>query len=289
MRLPRTLSLAACALAVSGCAQNTATLGDATSRPKMVVVSDFVVASEITATDNGFNMRLERAGGNYPILERRQRALARVNDEIVAVIIADVTAADLEARPGNAQSLAFGDYAVLVTGRLRPPEHKALNQVGFGPGRGNAVAEMTLMRYSGGGRVPITDFTTDIAAGRKIPAGNAQAIAARNQAIAAALVVENALPEKLSPDVEAQARALGRAIAQKIVATIKERDWIPKPEGAEAAPRSEQQMRLPEARLEPKPAAATPTPKKPQGDPLAPEDEEPPDTGPLPGQSADNE
>ena len=72
----------------------------------------------MTATDNGFNTRLERRGGNYPILERRQRTLARVNDEIVATIVADLRAAGIEAQPGSEASLGFGDNAVLVSGRL---------------------------------------------------------------------------------------------------------------------------------------------------------------------------
>ena len=35
-------------------------------RPKVVVVADFIAASEVTATDNGFNTRLERRVGSYP-------------------------------------------------------------------------------------------------------------------------------------------------------------------------------------------------------------------------------
>ena len=117
--------------------------------------------------------------------------------------------------PATNPTLSFGDDAVLVSGRLHPPEHKPAAQIGFGPGRGNVVAEMTLTRYAGGGKVPLLSFATDVQAGRKISAGNAQAVAARNTAIAATLAAENALPERLSPDVEAQARALGRAIAAK--------------------------------------------------------------------------
>ena len=107
---------------MSGCAENGAQVGlfaSPTARPKTVIVADFVAASEVTATDNGFNTRLERRGGNYPILERRQRTLARVNDEIVATVVADLRAAGLEARPGGESTLSFGDNAVLVSGRLR--------------------------------------------------------------------------------------------------------------------------------------------------------------------------
>ncbi len=283
---------AAIALALAGCAQNQGNLfasaGGSSAKPKTVLVADFVAASEVTATDNGFNTRLERKG-NYPILERRQRTLARVNDEIVATTIADLRAAGLEAQPGNETNMGLGDDALLVTGRLEPPDKKRATQVGFGPGRGNVVADMTVTRASVGSRVPVTTFAVDVQSGRKIPAGNKQAITARDSAIAATLVTENALPERLSPDVEAQARALGRAIAEKIVAYAKEHDWLSMPQVADAtpaaAPGGEQRVRLPDAKPAPKVAAAKPqVPKaaKPatakRKDPLAPEDEEPPDT-----------
>jgi len=268
----------------------------ADSRPKSVLVSDFVAASEVTATDNGFNTRLERSGGNYPILERRQRTLARVNDEIVAIVVADLRAAGLAAQPGNETSLGFGDDALLVSGRLHPTEHKPGSQIGFGPGRGHVLANMTLTRVSAARRVKLTDFTTDVQSGRKIPPGNKEAVTARNATIAEVLKIENALPERLSPNVEAQARALGRAIAEKIVAYAKQHDWMAKPEVAEApAAGSEEHVRIPEARPPEKPApvkrtssaaakpaaAAKPNPRRVD----APEDEEPPDTGAPPNQT----
>jgi hypothetical protein len=278
------MPLLACAvvLVVSGCAQSSNTPGSlfasAPSRPKSVVISDFIAAAEVTATDNDFNTRLERRG-NYPILERRQRTIARVNDEIVATIIADLRAAGLEAHPGNESTLGYGDDALLVTGRLRPPERKGPGQVGFGPGRGNVAADMTVTRASAGKREQLLTFATDVQSGRKIPPGNAASVAARNQDVAAALAAQNALPERLSSDVEAQARALGRAIAEKVVALAKERDWLPAPQVAQAAPETEQRMRVPEARPVQKPAAK-PSAQKPAASqrPEAPEDEEPPDT-----------
>jgi hypothetical protein len=247
-----------------------------------VVVSDFIAAAEVTATDNDFNTRLERRD-NYPILERRQRTLARVNDEIVAAIIADLRAAGLEAHPGNESSLGYGDDALVVAGRLRPPERKGPGQVGFGPSRGNVAADMTLTRASAGKREQVLTFATDVQSGRKIPAGNAASAAARNQEIATALAAQNALPEKLSPDVEAQARALGRAIAEKVVALAKERDWLPAPQIAQAAPPAAEPVRPPDAKAAAKPVAAARSTAakpaaKPSARPEAPEEEEPPDT-----------
>jgi len=295
MKFPRPLLLFACAIAlvVSGCAQTGTQSGlftSAPSRPKSVLVSDFAAASEVTATDNDFNTRLERKG-NYPILERRQRTIARVNDEIVATVVAEVRAAGLDAQPGNETTLGFGGDALVVSGSLRPPERKPATQVGFGPGRGNVIADMTVTRASAGRREQLFTFAADLQGGRKAPAGNAKSNAKsnaeRNQVIAEVLATENALPEKLSPEVEAQARSLGRTIAERVIAYAKEHDWLEKPAAAET-PGSEQNVRLPDARPPEKPTAASkpaaPKPAKPSAQKPspnrvdAPEDEEPPDT-----------
>ena len=142
-------------------------------------------------------------------------------------------------------------------------------------------------------------FSADVQAGRKPPAGNAQAVAARNTAIAAALAAENALPEKLSPDVEAQARRLGRAIAAKIVAYGKEHDWLEKPEdrradgaGSAATKRRQLETGAAEAAAEARAQAGRDEAcgcveigGEEAEDPLAPEDEEPPDTN-VPDQAS---
>jgi hypothetical protein len=280
------LILALLAMLAAGCAPN-GTQGNLfasaapSTHPKSAIVTDFVAAPEITATDNGFNTRLESKGGNYPILERRQRTLARVNDEIVATIVADLRAAGIEAQPGNETSLGFNDDALVVTGRLQPPEHKAANQVGFGPGRGNVIADMTVTRASGASHTPATTFAVDVQSGRKLPAGNAQTVAARNSAIAATLAAENALPEKLSPEVEAQARGLGRAIAEKIVTYAKEQGWLETPAAVAESEAAPARAAAPRAKPATKPVAAKPAAAKPAAkpaDPNAPEDEEPPDT-----------
>ena len=68
--------------------------------------------------------------------------------------------------------------------------------------------------------------------------------------------------------MEAQARRLGRAVGEKVVAFAKEQGWLGTPEAAKAQP--EERVKLPE----PKPAQQQVAAQKPE----APEDEEPPDT-----------
>ena len=277
----RFLAIAFAALALAGCANTGGMLGAAPAgKPKTIVVTDFVAAPEVDAIDRGFSVRMDRNGGNYPILERKQRTLARVNDEIVATIVATLRQAGLDAEPGSEEGLSLNDQAALVSGRLHG-DGKA-KKVGFGPGFGGVTADMTVSQVSGGGKKPLTNFTVTAKDAGKWPTG--KQAAEYNAAIAAVLSAEKD-NVRLSPDVEAQARRLGRAAGEKVVAYAKERGWIAVPE-AEAPPvklpppKPEQKHAAAKKPAAQKPAAAKPAAQKPE----APEDEEPPDTEIVPGQ-----
>jgi hypothetical protein len=281
------LCLGFAALGLAGCANTGGTngvFGEAATQPKTILVADFVASPEVEAIDRGFSARMDRKGINHPILERKRRTLARVNDEIVATIVATLREAGLEAQPGNEVGLTLNDEAAVVSGRLRPGDqgNAAKNkQSGFGGGRGGVVADMTVSYFSSGGKKQLLAFSADAKGAGKPPAG--KQAAARNTAIATVLAAEKAAPEKLSPDVEAQARRLGRAVGEKVVVYAKGQGWLGTPEAAQAQP--QERGKLPEPKpaqkqvAAKKPAAQKPSVQKPSAQrPEAPEDEEPPDT-----------
>jgi hypothetical protein len=236
---------AVAALALAGCVDTGSTgmlgLADGPSRPPAVVVNDFTVSSDLVVIDHGFSTRLERNGGNYPILERRRYTAARVNDEIVATIVAALREAGLQAQPGTKEGLAGRDNVLVLSGRLLAAnEGKGAPNYsfGFGPGRGGVVAEMTLARVSWGARKPVLTFTAEgPRARRAVAARDAKLAKTRDAAIAAALTSEDAVAERLSPDVEAQARSLGNAIGEQIVAYARTQGWVREaPAAAEPVP-----------------------------------------------------
>jgi len=245
--------------ALGGCATGGGMFGDTSVKPKTVVVTDFIAAPEVDAIDRGFSARMDRNGTNYPILERKRRTLARVNDEIVATIVVTLREAGLEAQPGSEEALTLADKAAVVSGRLRGGEEgdtKRKKPFGFGPGHIDAVADMTVSYAAGGSRKTLTAFTVEAKEASKPPGGKKEATA-RDAEIAAVLAAEHDTV-KLSPDVEAQARRLGRAVGEKVVAYAKEQGWIAAPAMAEEA--TEQQVKMPE----PKPAQKPkPRPDKP--------------------------
>jgi hypothetical protein len=222
---------------LGGCAQTNiqgmTSHAGALPKPQAVVVSDFVFSREVVAVDRGFTARLERKIGNIPTHERQQRTAERVNDEIVSTIIATVRAAGLEARAGSEDTLTLDQTTLVVTGRLRSIDQgnrTQRNVIGFGAGRSGVVADMSASHYSSAGKKPVLSFTADAQSGRKPGAALTAPIGASSVAIAAAGAVGGAVvSEKLSGDVEAQARRLGRAIGEKIVAYAKEQGWLATP------------------------------------------------------------
>src|SRR5664279_5325890 len=210
--------------ALAGCANTggaNGLFGETATRPKTILVADFVTSPEVEAIDRGFSARMDRKGINYPILERKRRTLARVNDEIVASTVATLREAGLDAQPGSEEGLSLNDEAVVVSGRLRADDQSSTaknKQIGFGGGRGGVVADMTVSYFSSGGKKQLLAFNADAKDAGKPPAG--KQAAARNAAIVTVLTAEKADPEKLSPDVEAQARRLGRAVGEKVVASV---------------------------------------------------------------------
>lgn len=232
MRLP---VICAAALLLAGCVDSNVKLGAGATaasasslpRPKAIVVSDFVVAPEVLLIDRGYTSRLERRIGPYPTHERKPRTMERVNDEIVASMVATLREAGLEAQPGSEEGLTLSANAVVVSGRLRATDPAAQrNEAGIVGAKSGVTADMTLSTFSTFGKRNLLTFSAE-------PAGkpaSGKAAAANNAAIAAVL----GGAEKLSPDVEAAARKLGRDAGEKVLAYARVQGWMDKPADAEA-------------------------------------------------------
>lgn len=237
------VAVALAAVALAGCAGTIGgglgTFGRSSEAagPKTFVVSDFVFSNDVVALDRGYTARLERKIGSFPVSDRKQRTAERVNDEIVASIIATLDEAGLKAGPGSEEGLTLKDNVILITGRLRTGQGKPAKnqQIGFGAGHGDVAADMTVSQFTSGAKNPLLDFSVPAPSGRAPTLDRKQA-AARNAAIEAALAAEGTPAVKLSADSEMQARRLGRAVGDKIVAVAKERGWLAKTDQSAAMP-----------------------------------------------------
>jgi len=275
----RSLSLCVAALLLlTGCVEsdmklatgNPASSAASSPKPKAIVVSDFVVSSDVLLIDRGYTARLERKIGAFPTFERKPRTIDRVNDEIVASIVATLREAGLEAAPGAEESLSASSDAVIVKGRLRAADPAAKkNEAGIGGGKSNVAADMTVSKFSTFGKRDLMTFAAE--ANGKLPSG--KAAAADNAAIAGVLAAGDGAKEKLSPDVESASRKLGRAIGDKIVAYARVQGWLTQPETEAVAA----------APAEKKPADTRPAPSKPKNESSQGQSGDTAETSPLPG------
>lgn len=227
------LMLAGCT--ISGGAQSGVGGGD--PKPEVVLVSDFAFSSDVVAIDRGYTARLERKIGAYPTHERRQRTAERVNDEIVATVIASLREAGLEAQAGGEDMLTLDQSALVVSGSLRPSEPvtaKNKNSFGFGSGRGHVTAAMKASLFSSGRKRQLLTFDAEPAKGE--PALAPKVAAARNAAIAGVLASTGGPNERLSTDVETTARRLGRAIADRVIVFARQQSWLASPGQTTAGP-----------------------------------------------------
>lgn len=233
MRLMSCLCLAA--LVLAGCA-NTNLSGtqsinaNGLPAPKTVVVSAFTFSPEVVALDRGFTARLSRKLGEMPDEERKQKTAARVNDEIVATIIATLREAGMNARAGAGETAAVSDETLVVTGHLRTVDEgngTRRRLIGFGAGRSGVVADMSLAYLSGAGEKQLLSFTAEAQSRRRPGAVVTAPIgAATSAAVTAITAAGGVAAEKLSADVEAQARSLGHAAGEKIVGYAREQGWL---------------------------------------------------------------
>ena len=244
------------ALALAGCAVTSGGFGGPPPKPKTAIVTDFVLSSDVPVIDRGFTSRLEHKEPRLTTSDRKPRTIARVNDEIVASIVATLREGGLDAQSGSEDSLTLSDEALLVSGRLRPGDPDSIpkkKKMGFGVGYDGVVADMTVSYFSSRGKQQLLTFSADAkSAGKPLTGKQGKAY---GEAIANILTSEKSSPEKLSPEVELQARRIGRAAGERVLAYAREQGWLAANEGEAAAG-----VKLPKPKPEEKPAKKPPKP-----------------------------
>ena len=212
-------------LAVAGCAGSSVSspAGGAPPRPQTVVVNDLAVSPDLVIIDRDFATRLESKLGTMTGDVVKAITAKRVNDEIVATVVVLVGATGFNVRPARPDE-APPKNALIINGRVHAPDQnnrQPRNPISFSIGS-SVVADMTLSQISEGGEKQLLAIAAQAGSGRQ-PGG-----AALNAAIATVLAAKSAPDVNLSPGVEAEARGLGRAIADKIIAYAEQQGWATK-------------------------------------------------------------
>ena len=229
-------ALTACALVMAGCAgtgTGTGTgeqalqslAGDEPSQAMTVLVNDFEFSPDVEVADREFSARLSaKLGGVMGPDAIKTITVKRVADEVVATVVAILhEETSLNVKVGGDEDIPPKGTTLVITGRLRAAEqgsHSEQNPVRFGAG---TAADVALLQVIGGARKQLLNFTAQAQGGHGSGGGvNKRTLDAQ---IAAVLGRKSSPDVRLSPDVEAQARGIGRAIADKIVAYTMQQGW----------------------------------------------------------------
>lgn len=221
------------ALMLSACGQttihNTSSMSTASlARPETVVVSDFGFSPDVVLLDKGFTAQLQRKMGKASPEQIRKELAARVSREIVTAMVTTLREAGLAAREGGEEAVVADQPALVVTGKVRTIDQGNRTRrkvIGFGAGKSEVVADVSVMYHSQGAQKDVLTFTAEAGSGRR----PGMAATAPLGAAAGAAAVVGVASEKLSADVEAEARRLGQAAARRIIAVSNEHGWLAKP------------------------------------------------------------
>lgn len=203
------------------------------ARPEVVVVSNFSFSPDVVLLDKGFAAQLKRKLGKVPPDQQREQLALRVSHEIAGTMVATLNGAGFSAREGGEETIAAEQPTLLITGKVRTIDQGNQTRrkvIGFGAGKSEVAADVVVTHLSSGGKKELLAFTAQAESGRKPGAvATAPAGIAGGLAVSAATTAGGVLSEKLSADVEAEARRLGQAAAQRVITYATEQGWVSKP------------------------------------------------------------
>lgn len=218
--------LAGCSTANTG---NFSVFGGSLSKPQVILVGDFEIPPNAVALDGGMAARLKRSMKGASQDAMRAEIGRRVSGVIAETVVANLRAAGIEALPGSRQLAIEGQTTLVVGGRVRAIDEgnrMRRSVIGFGAGKSKVIADVQVTHLSPGESKDVLSFTAEAESASK---PGAVARAPIGGAVAVAGAVTGLAAERLSADVEAQARRIGDAVSQRLIGFATEQGWVSKP------------------------------------------------------------
>jgi hypothetical protein len=222
------------AAALGGCTSanvgNMSMFGGDLAKPSVVLVSDFDVPGNAVALDRGFAAKLKRNMKGASDQTMRGEVARRVGATITETVVAKLREAGIEALPGNRSLAIEGQTTLVIGGNVRSIDEgnrTRRNLIGFGAGKSSVTVDVQVAHLSSGESKNVLTFSAEAESARR---PGAVATAPVGAAVGAAATVASTAgglaSERLSADVEAQARRIGTTIADRIIAFAAEQGWV---------------------------------------------------------------
>jgi hypothetical protein len=211
---------------------NQPTLGAAATPPEAVVVGTIVVPPETVTLDRGLMARLRRRVTREATEQTKREVAQAVGAVVQQTILRRLNGAGLKASAGPADITLAQAPTLAIGGTVRTVDEgnrTRRNVIGFGAGRSQVSADIQVTEVAAGGRRPLLSFVADTRSGRRpgaVVTGPLGAAGAGVAVAAGTAVGSSVVSQRLSANVEALARKLGDAAADRILAFAAEQGWI---------------------------------------------------------------
>lgn len=231
------ITVAALAVAACGSANisSMTVFGSGGGAPERVVVGAIVVPPGSVSLDAGVAARLrERVRGESP-QAARSRLTAEVSSVLITTVVDRLTKAGLPATAGISSMQTATERTLLIDGtvtQIDEGNRTRRNVIGFGAGKSQVSADMVVSMADSSGRKQLLTFRAEADSGRRPGAIATAPVSAAQSGVAVAAggaAASGVVSQKLRGDVEALARNLGDAIADRVIEYARAQGWLKQP------------------------------------------------------------
>lgn len=217
MLLSGTLAAASCSGTGGPQSAASATL----EKPTKFFVSEYVVAADVPVLDPALAANLKRQLPGLTDDAAQIEIARRVSAVVAEATVAALRQSGIQAVLGGGEVLKADDIGLMTSGKIVNSAEAAPRRPS---GASVVAAETTLTYYSNPNSKVVQTFTVESDLGRATAPARRPATGGSPTGT-----------QRLSPDVDAKARGLGRAIAERIAVIAAEKGWIKAPAVAASA------------------------------------------------------
>jgi hypothetical protein len=206
----------------AGCAGNNVNMasyfGGVPPKPKTVVVSELDVAPGTISVEHGLSPSYRRKLGKETPDQLKAELATALDEAVTETMIATLTDGGLPATVGQPDAVE-GEPRIIVTGQIRKLDEKDRMKrklSGLAPAHGSITADIKVNQQSAGAQKELLAFG-DIDLASKAGSGPATTPVVTGSTDAS---------EKLTASAAAEARRVGKASANRILAFAIEQGWI---------------------------------------------------------------
>ena len=222
-------------LAVLGCAPSDVNTTYATTiqmqRPERVLIYDFAVSPDEVHLDRGVVGEIETYAKKEPRTELERTVGHQVAKALALELAKKISAMGLPAQRAWGAPTSWGNFVVLEGQLLSIDEGNQAERIviGLGAGRSDVEAAAQLLAATPTGLQKLEAFNTTMESGYMpgmAETMGAGAIGGHLAVAAAAGVVTHGIGEKLSADVDAEARRTADALAKQLEPYFRSHGWL---------------------------------------------------------------